>query len=235
MNTKDNKVNFITRCPECILIPSIKLKFDSNEIEYQCENKHHNSLKYDKFINESKKHSLNNIQCSKCNNKKSDDLSFFYCFKCKNFICGNCINEHKKNNKEHIQFPIENYDGCCKEHNNSYSDYCKDCRKNICSICQKNHLTHNILDLSNIIFDEKDEIINEINKIKDINNKINEIQNKINELFNKIKNNISNKVDFVNSLLYTYQYQQKYNNLNYYAINNLKLDKNYYIKNEYSR
>ena len=33
------------------LIPSIKMKFENNEIEYECENKHKNTLSYDKFIN----------------------------------------------------------------------------------------------------------------------------------------------------------------------------------------
>ena len=131
MNPQNNIENYITRCPECILIPSIKLKFCSNEIEYQCENKHHNSLKYDKFINDSKKNSLNNLQCSKCGNKKSVTFSFFYCFKSNNFICANCINEHTKNIQEHTHIQIEHFDGCCKEHNNSYVYYCKDCRLNI--------------------------------------------------------------------------------------------------------
>ena len=28
------------------------MKFENNEIEYECENKHKNTLSYDKFINE---------------------------------------------------------------------------------------------------------------------------------------------------------------------------------------
>ena len=43
----------------------------------------------------------------------------------------------------------------------------------------------------------------------------------MNELF-KIKNNIINKIDFINNLLYIYEYEQKNHNLNYYVINNLK-------------
>ena len=39
MNTQENQENYIIRCPECILIPSIRMKFESNEIEYECENK----------------------------------------------------------------------------------------------------------------------------------------------------------------------------------------------------
>ena len=222
MNTQENQGNFIIRCPECILIPSIQMKFESNEIEYECENKHKNTLSYDKFISESKKYSLSNIQCLNCKNKKTDDIKYYYCFQCNNFICSKCLDGHNKNNKEHITTLMELYDGVCKEHNNSYDRYCKDCKKNICTICHNNHLTHNIFDLSKIIFSEKDEIMKEINNIINIKTKIDTVQNQINESFNKIKINISNKVLFINNLLYTYQYQKKYNNLNYYVINNLK-------------
>ena len=30
------------------------MKFENNEIEYECENKHKNTLSYDKFVTESK-------------------------------------------------------------------------------------------------------------------------------------------------------------------------------------
>ena len=98
MDTIQNKGNYIMRCPDCILIPSIKMKFENNEIEYKCENKHKNTLPYDKFVNESKKYSLNNIKCLNCNNNKSDNdnNTYSYCFKCKNFICSKCLNEHTK-------------------------------------------------------------------------------------------------------------------------------------------
>ena len=74
MNTQENQENYIIRCPECILIPSIRMKFENNEIEYECENKHKNTLDYDKFISESKKYSFSNIQCLNCKNKKTKDL-----------------------------------------------------------------------------------------------------------------------------------------------------------------
>jgi len=76
------------------------MKFKNNEIEYECENKHKNTLSYDKFINESKKYSLNNTKCLNYNNNESNNKINLYCFKCKNFIRGKCFNEHSKN-KEH--------------------------------------------------------------------------------------------------------------------------------------
>ena len=131
MDTIQNKVNYIMRCPECILIPSIKLKFENNEIEYECENKHKNNISYDKFVNESKKYSFNNIKCLNCNNNNTDNYNnaYSYCFKCKNFICDNCFKDHKKIKEHEFYIPIIGFDGCCKEHNNSYSFYCKNCKK----------------------------------------------------------------------------------------------------------
>jgi len=131
MDTMQNKGNYIIRCPESILIPSIKMKFENNEIEYECENKHKNTLSYDKFVTESKKYSLNNIKCLNCKNNKSDNdnNTYSYCFKCKNFICYKWLNEHTKNKEHEFYIPIIGFDGCCKEHNNSYVYYCNNCKK----------------------------------------------------------------------------------------------------------
>jgi len=214
--------NYVLRCPECILIPSIKMKFENNEIEYECENNHKNTLSYDKFINESKKYSLSKIKCLNCYHSYSDNDSYSYCLTCKDFICSNCTLKHSEN-KRHKLFSFKVIDGCCKEHGNSYINYCKNCKKNICMICKNEHLTHNIEEILNINLNEKDKIIKEINEMKNLKNKIDTIQNNINELFNKIKNNIINIIYFINNLLYTYEYEQKDNNLNYYVINNLKV------------
>ena len=129
MDTMQNKGNYIIRCPECILIPSIKMKFENNEIEYECENKHKNTLSYDKFVTESKKYSLNNIKCLNCNNNESDNKMNLYCFKCKNIICLNCVKEHSKNKEHEFYISKTGFDGCCKDHNNSYAYYCKNFKK----------------------------------------------------------------------------------------------------------
>ncbi len=129
MDTMQNKGNYIIRCPECILIPSIKMKFKNNEIEYECENKHKNTLSYDKFINESKKYSLNKTKCLNYSNNESNNKINLYFFKCKNFICGKCFNEHSKNKEHEFYISITRFDRYCKEHNNSYSYYCKIVKK----------------------------------------------------------------------------------------------------------
>ena len=77
---------------------------------------------------ESKKYSLNNIKCLNCNNNKSDDI-YSYCFNCKNFICPNCLKEHSKSKVHEVYISLTTFDGCCKEHNNSYVYYCKNCIK----------------------------------------------------------------------------------------------------------
>ena len=80
MDIIESKGDYIMRCPECILTPSIKMKFQNNGIEYECENKHKNTLSYDKFVTESKKYSLNNIKCLNCNNNQSDNDTYSYLF-----------------------------------------------------------------------------------------------------------------------------------------------------------
>ena len=35
MDKIQNKRNYMIKCPECILIPSIKMKFENNEIEHE--------------------------------------------------------------------------------------------------------------------------------------------------------------------------------------------------------
>jgi len=105
------------------------MKFKNDEIEYECENKHKKTLSYDKFINESKKYSLNNIKCLNCYYIKSNDDIYLYCINYKDFICNNCFKKHSKNKGNELYILIKTFDGCCKEHTNSYLYYCKNCKK----------------------------------------------------------------------------------------------------------
>ena len=53
----------------------------------------------------------------------------------------------------------------CNKHNEVYIYYCKDCNKNICSLCEKEHLNHDKLLISSMILD-KNELIYNYNIIK---------------------------------------------------------------------
>ena len=99
---------------------------------------------------------------------------------------------------------------------------------NICSICkEKEHKYHKLQLISSYILTEdiKLEIDLAIKEILEIKTKMSSIQKSINEAFEKIKNNSLNVIQFMKHLLYAYNYEVTYNNLNFNVINNLYLSK----------
>ena len=96
---------------------------------------------------------------------------------------------------------------CKKHHNENYTIFCKNCNKDMCAFCQKDHQEHELIHFYNIIIDEnklkdkmkeneerKDRLIVEIKKII---NKLNNIIEKI-DLDHNIKNSIINNFRFEN-------------------------------------
>ena len=74
------------------------------------------------------------------------------------------------------------YDSCYFEHGKVYNNYCHDCFKNICNICEeKEHQNHKIEKFNDIMIEE--EIL--VNIKKSLENNINELNN-INNYFNKL-------------------------------------------------
>ena len=221
--------NFIPRCPKCILVPSIKLIYEKNDckINYQCQNKHSDIISFNLFEKECQNFSLEKVGCLECKKQKKEnkDLNYFYCFQCQQNICDLCINKHKNFQQKHILYSLEKFDGTCLIHNNSYNFFCINCNMNICSICkEKEHKNHKLQLISNYILSEdiKLEIDKTIKEILEIKTKMDSVQKSINESFNKIKSNSLNVIQFMQHLVYTYNYEQLYNNLNFYVINNLK-------------
>ena len=171
--------------------------------------------------------SLEKVGCLECKKEKekNKELNYFYCFQCQQTICGLCVHKHKNFQQKHILHSLENFDGTCLIHNNSYDFFCLNCNMNICSICkEKEHKYHKLQLISSYIFGEdiKQEIDLAIKEILKIKSKMNSIQKSINEAFEKIKNNSLNVIQFMKHLLYAYNYEVTYNNLNFNVINNLK-------------
>ena len=85
---------------------------------------------------------------------------------------------------------ITQKDTKCFKHSFEYQFYCYDCKKNLCKICNNEHLNHNEVKLDNI----KPQI-NEINAYKEVlNKKYSELNKKI-ELINKWKEQKEKKID----------------------------------------
>ena len=135
-----------------------------------------------------------------------------------------CENKHKGNIslKEYLnkcnKFSLskEKCKDCGKNQKEVKGDfyYCSKCNKFICFSCQLNHPfgeRHNIINFKNLDI-IKDNIINAINKLKESS-----------EL----------EMKFIKILLYTYQYEEKQNNINYNILQNLQNIKSNSFKNNF--
>ena len=133
-----NKLDDIARCPNCNLICSLKLNYKEGNpiIEYECENKHKGNISLKEYINNSNKFSLSNEKCNDCEkNQEEVKGDFFYCSKCKKFICHSCQLNHPNGDKHNI-INFKRYDSLCKIHSYSFCFYCIKCKKNLCIYCQ---------------------------------------------------------------------------------------------------
>ena len=83
-------------------------------------------------------------------------------------------------------FDLPHFEFICQKHSKEIYYYCKNCKKNICNICLKEHSSHNIISFNKIGLNN-----NEIERIENIfnniDNQINKIKKDIKDLLLKIK------------------------------------------------
>ena len=167
----------ITRCLECNLICLIRTKYKKGQlyINYKCENGHSGEKLFQNYLKEYKFYSLYNekCKCGKC--PKDDKNNFFYCSKCKMFLCNICQNKHPNGDK-HDLINYKRYDSLCTNHSNLFDSYCIECEKNICSFCKKDviHKGHNFINLYDIDLSD-DTIMNFKKEIEELKEKINNL------------------------------------------------------------
>ena len=229
-------IDDISRCPDCNLICSLQLNYKEqiHFINYECENNHNGTILLKDYLLKYNKFELSKEKCSICNKNKKEIIGdFSYCTKCKQFLCKLCLGNHIK----HYMIPYQKYDGLCKIHSETYAFYCIECKKNICNNCILEHQFHNKIDLSTFNYSKKSK-----NKLKE---EIKNIENKINDL-NSIKQNIITEIDkinklmksseieikFIEILLYSYEFEENQNNLNYYVVQNLNNFRKRFISNK---
>ena len=215
----------ITRCPECNLISSLKSFYKEGKpiIHYFCENNHKGDIYLDEYIIKYNSNSLLKQKCEACNKSQNEVKGqYFYCCKCKKFLCHSCILNHEDDEK-YLIF-LKRYDSFCKIHANNFDNYCLKCKKNICVICKPQHESHDILDLSTLIYNEEskkniEETLKNFEKnIKELDVIKEEIISKIDEL----KKSSELQMKFFKILISTYKYQENQTKLNYDSIQNLK-------------
>ena len=218
--------NDIPRCVECNLISSLKLNYKDNKpmINYECENGHKGNILLEEYMNKYNKYSLFKEKCGECNkNQKEVKDDFFYCFKCKKCLCSSCMINHSIIDNHNI-INILRYDSFCKIHSNTFCFYCVKCKINLCIYCKPKHNSHDLIDLTELNYSEesKKKLKEEIKNIEKKVQNLDEIKNNIILQIEQLKKSSEYEIKFINILLFTYQYEENYHNLNFNIIQNLK-------------
>ena len=215
-----------TLCTSQIEILSINT--NESTITFKCLNNEKNhgiiTMTINEYIKEMEKNIYSSFKCEICSQKENSHLDkniFNYCINCKEIICNNCINKHKKekDKNNHVFINAKELNIKCLEHNNEIFSYCQDCQKQLCAECLKNifHFNHkkNILMEAKLSKTEKEAHDKIINILKEEEKNI---ENKQRDNFNKLYNIL---VDEKNQIENIYNSQIKKNNNNL----NLELEK----------
>ena len=216
--TMDN----ITRCPQCNLIPSLNFSYVEKKpiIHYECENKHQGDISIEHYISKYNNYSILKEKCKECGKcQKEAKGNFFYCTLCRKFLCNSCqIKDQEGENHNIINY--KRYDSFCQAHYNSFCFYCVTCKKNLCIFCRKSHYYHDIIDLSGFSFssESKKKLEEKVKKIESQLNCLNTLIKRIIE----IKKNSEFEIIYYKILLFTYQFEQKQNNINFNLVQNLR-------------
>ena len=141
-NPKNNSSLFQYTCINCNQLPEIiNINFLIHSITLQCPIHNIYDISITDYLQAMKK----KFKCNLC--QSIDSLE--YCYNCDLIFCFNCISNKKLHNQNHftvnmIDFPIK----CNSHFNEYYSNFCTDCKKNLCNKClseNKNHINHNLL------------------------------------------------------------------------------------------
>ena len=157
MNTMCKTEINLLKCLKCGGLFEITIDKYSNSFYLSCnkcnyENKY-NFLEYEKINKEFF------IKCNDCKKQINKRSMMNYCYICKNNICSDCLKRHLQgeikdlgnDNRKNIMCPYNLIDYFCNNHEKICYNYCLDCQKNICPICEIDpHLNHN-----KKIYDEK--------------------------------------------------------------------------------
>ena len=173
-NEKDLNINnimkYILRCPNCNLIPSLKLNYKEGKpmINYECENNHKGNISLEEYMEVFNKYALTKHNCDECNKSKNEIKNdFLYCNKCSKFICNLCSEKHINDGDNHNLTILKRYDALCKIHSNFFSFYCVICKMNICAYCTAKHELHDFIHLSRFLCTDeyKNKLDEEIKKM----------------------------------------------------------------------
>ena len=224
-------------CPEdnCFLNAIISINPILFEVKSNC-GIHERKLDIINYAEKSGKAKQEKECCEVCKKtikeiiKNKINLNKCYCGK---NICESCNEKHLKEEEDlenhvMVDFKFKDYSCCCNKGLKKYSNYCIDCKKNICVLCNKAHKEHKVKKFSELFKLSKEEK-------KEFKNKIDEQKLKI----EKVKNIIDTWLKRTKRILDIYKKKlELYWELNTIMLNKYDISKNYYeeIKNiEYIR
>jgi len=186
-----NNFNYII-CPKCNNLSLLSIN-NNNKISLDnCNNNHKfDEIWIDEFLKTQNKY-LENIECSICNNNRDLYNNNFYICSCGKNICKLCLENHKIENHNIIEYN-KRYN-ICNNHEKEFISYCKDCKMNLCEKCEKIHNKHKIIMYKMMINkikikEVKNKLYNNIEKINEYKEQI----NKLNEVYNNFILYIFNK------------------------------------------
>ena len=168
------------KCPQCICNDCV-IEINNYKILFSdCKYNHKVRKIFDEY-KETQKIDYSKIICcdNKCGvNQKDYPSDFYKCFKCTQlahrtrYYCSKCNEQHKQKHRT-IKNDLKDY--YCEEHFIEFTNYCLECKKDLCKECKKNHKDHKIYS-----YDEMNPNI--INDIKNVKTKLNEIRASIDDL-----------------------------------------------------
>ena len=235
-NEKIEKISTDIICPQykensLIVFKDFKINLSG------CKNNHNNKDIILDIYENTQKINLRNIKCDICKNNNKGNThnnEFYICITYNKNLCPLCKSIHDKNHS------IINYDDkkyICKQHNESFIKYCKNCKEDICIVCEVNHEGHDIIDLRKMIIDKqellkiKDDLKNSINKFK---YKISLIKGLLDRIMNMLNKYYKINEDIINNYNMNNRYFYRLQNLYTLKINNQMIikDLTYIINND---
>ena len=217
-------------CPQCKESIVISVK-DYKVSLFQCKNGHKiENLSLSKF-NETQNIDISQIFCGVCGKSKAEisQNKMFICNYCKLNLCLIC---NEKHDKSHNIIKYEDKDYICQKDGEGFNLYCKDCKKNICSSCEYEHIDHDTITFGRLM-KNKNEFALEYYKLEaDIfkfKNTINDIISKLNKLIEYINIYYEINTKIFNSIRRKYRNSEELLSINEINNNRIIVDLNYII------
>lgn len=173
---------FYFSCKNCKQVPYVFLSDEKNLFIYckKCGKKANEKI--ENIVN------YNSEWISKeiikfCNTKHEEKIfSVIFCKNCNLFLCEECLNQHKQNNKNHEFIGLNKLKiNFCNFHNKKLTQFCFDCDEEICKKCFDFHKEHKTKKIEKIV---------ENKNLKNFNNFLEKIENCIKNKYQILKENI---------------------------------------------